>query len=553
MMVLRPYQNRACNAVEKSFSRDGFNRSLAVLATAAGKTVIFSRLARHWINEQRARVLILADRDELISQAVAKLDSAAGLRADVEKAKQRAALDSPLVVSSIQTMSKRLAKWKPGSFSHIIADEAHLAMAGNFQRTLKHLCGFHPEAELPLPPEPPRVFDDGSGPHRAVRVLGVTATPFRSDKKRLCDFFETIAYEHSCFELIEEGYLSPIKVRMIPLKISLDDVKTKQGDFEEQALSDAIEPHFEAIVEAIKIYAPGRRILAFHPLCSTSRKFVAVCRAQGINAEHIEGESADRKDLLAAFAAEDCRFTVLSNSALLTTGVDIERVDCILNLRPTKSATLFQQIIGRGTRILPGVIDGLDTPEARRAAIAASAKKECLVLDCLWQYEKMGVQRPANLFAQGEEEAQEISDLLEASDGQLDLIEAGQSVAADRERRLRERLLANAKRKGRYFDASVYAAAIRASESLLAYEPINPWESLPPTESQAEVLEKHGIAGVTCRGHASQVIDSIIKRSKEGLATPRQLRHLIIHNVEDAETKTFEEASELLEEIFHDS
>ncbi len=171
MFNLRPYQQQCCQAVENSFSRDGFNRSLAVLATAAGKTVIFSRLARYWINEKAGRVLVLADRDELIAQAVAKLESAAGLRADVEKAERQAAVGAPLVVSSIQTMSRRLRKWPPGSFSHIIADEAHLAMASNWQRTLKHLCGFHPDTDLPLPEEAPEVFDDGRGQPRIAGHL----------------------------------------------------------------------------------------------------------------------------------------------------------------------------------------------------------------------------------------------------------------------------------------------------------------------------------------------------------------------------------------------
>lgn len=549
MFNLRPYQNRCCNAVEKSFARDNFNRSLAVLATAAGKTVIFSRLARHWINDQGARVLVLADRDELIGQAVAKLEGAAGLLADVEKAERKATVGAPLVVSSIQTMSRRLGKWPPGSFSHIIVDEAHLSMAPNWQRTLKHFAGFHPDAELPLPQESPRVFDGGGGPGRAVRILGVTATPFRADKKQLCHFYETVAYEHSCFDLIGEGYLSPIRVRMLPLKISLDDVATKKGDFEEHSLASAIEPHFRAVVEAIKEFATGRRILAFHPLRETSRKFVAVCRDHGIGAEHIDGESDDRRALLTAFASPDCPFQVLSNSALLTTGVDVERIDCILNLRPTKSATLYQQIIGRGTRVLPGVIDGLESPEARRIAIAASAKPDCLVLDCLWQYEKMGIQRPANLFAESEEQAEEVSSLLESGE-EMDLIDAGESVVFKREQRLRERLLACAKRKGRYFDAAVYAAAIQAGEALLSFEPVTPWESKPPTAGQLEILERNLIEGVRCRGHASRIIDTIFQRREEGLATPKQLRHLIRHDVEDAEKKTFEEASNLLEEIF---
>jgi superfamily II DNA or RNA helicase len=372
MFELRSYQLDCCRRVYKSFEKEGFARALAVLGTGGGKTVIFSRLAKKWIETLDARVLILADRDELISQAVHKLNSAADLRAAIEKAEQRATPGSPLVVSSIQTISRRLEKWQPGSFTHIICDEAHLSISRNWATVLRHLCRYPLEGQLP---EAAPIIDGMKAP---VRVLGVTATPFRADKKLLCEFYEAVAYERSCFDLIGDGYLVPIKVRSLPIRISLNAVKTKGGDFDEGQLSGTIEPYFAAIADAIKLYAPKRRILAFLPLIATSQKFAAICNERGVAARHIDGGSADRAAVLAAFAREDCPFQVVTNSALLTTGVDIERVDCILNLRPTKSATLFQQIVGRGTRILPGIIDGLEGLTDRRLAIARSAKPDCI-------------------------------------------------------------------------------------------------------------------------------------------------------------------------------
>lgn len=312
-MILRPYQNAFVSGVARGF-HEGFMRQLGVLPTGGGKTICFANIAQRFHEKRGERTLVLAHREELITQAADKIKQATGLEASIEKAGDHADRSAPVVVASIQTMQgARLESWNPDHFGLIVCDEAHHVLADQWQTTLARFNS---------------------------RVLGVTATPDRGDKKNLATFFENLAYEIGILDLISQGFLAPVKIKAVPLRIDLADVKSTAGDYDAKALDAAIAPYLSQIARYIaENCQERRRIVTFLPLISTSQRFAEECQAVGIDARHIDGASPDRAEILKGFSAG--KFRLLSNAMLLTEGWDEPGVDCLLVLRPTRSRPLY--------------------------------------------------------------------------------------------------------------------------------------------------------------------------------------------------------------------
>jgi superfamily II DNA or RNA helicase len=310
-MQLRPYQQECIDRLLAKFRE--YSRVLAVLPTGAGKTIILAALAHRM---QPLRSLVIAHREELITQAVNKIRAATGLCAEIEKAEDRASHEAPVVVASVQTLAQeqRRGRWPKDHFGLVVVDESHHVLADSYQSLLAH---FHDHA----------------------KVLGVTATPDRGDKRSLGEYFEEIGFEIGLHDLIKQGYLSRIVVKTVPLQIDLGGVKTVAGDFNDADLGDAIEPYLRQIIGEMKAAIGTRKTLVFLPLVRTSRRFVELCREAGLTAEHIDGQSTDRKEILDRYAAGE--FQVLANSLLLTEGFDEPSVACVVCLRPTKIRAMY--------------------------------------------------------------------------------------------------------------------------------------------------------------------------------------------------------------------
>jgi superfamily II DNA or RNA helicase len=498
---LRPYQSDCVAAVESGF--ENFTKQLAVLPTGAGKTIIFAKLAAGRA-ERGERTLILAHRSELIYQAVEKIFAATGIRAETEKAEEWAGVDEStrIVVGSVQTMTgDRLNRWPSDFFSLVVADEAHHAMSDSWRKTLAH-------------------FDGNAD------VLGVTATPDRNDKRNLGQYFENVAFEIGLFDLIRDGYLSPIAVKSLPLEIDLRGVKVTAGDFDDAQLGHALEPYLASIAKEIKAHAEFRRTLAFLPLIATSQKFVAACRDAGIDAEHADGDSPDRAQKLARF--ERGEFSLLSNAMLLTEGYDCPPVDCVAMLRPTSSRALYSQCVGRGTRV-------------------CDFKENLLLLDFLWLTEKHKLSRPAHLVAKSEDEAEEITKLAAEKSGakqdELELEGLASEVQAQREAKLRQELKEHSRKSSRIISADEFAIANDAF-AVAEFEPTMKWESEPPTPKQEKYLRaaKIKIETVRGRGHARQLLDLHFRNQSLRLATPKQVSYLSRRGFPQAHEMTFNEA-----------
>ena len=198
-MKLRPYQQEARVKVQEEWER-GVNKTLLVLPTGCGKTIVFSKIIEDRV-KQGDRVLILAHRSELLEQASDKLKKSTGLNTALEKA-DSTSIDTwfRVVVGSVQTLQreKRLNQFDKDHFDTIVIDEAHHCISNSYQNVLNH-------------------FDK-------AKVLGVTATPDRGDMKNLGTYFESLAYEYKIVDAIKEGYLSKIQSLTIPLNLDLSGV-----------------------------------------------------------------------------------------------------------------------------------------------------------------------------------------------------------------------------------------------------------------------------------------------------------------------------------------
>ena len=508
-MTLRPYQQEAKEAIFREWNEAGHDKTLLVLPTGTGKTIVFSAVTEECVRSG-SRVLILAHRGELLDQAQDKLLKSTGLRCAVEKAEE-SSLNSwfRVTVGSVQTLmrEKRLANFAPDHFGHIIIDEAHHCLSDSYQRVLEHF--------------------------NQAQVLGVTATPDRGDMRNLGQYFESLAYEYTLPKAIREGYLCPIKAQTIPLKLDLSGVGTQNGDFKAGDLGTALDPYLYQIADEMANYCRGRKTVVFLPLVKTSQKFRDILNSRGFRAAEVNGDSKDRAEVLQDFAAG--AYDVLCNSMLLTEGWDCPSVDCIVVLRPTKVRALYSQMVGRGTRLHPG-------------------KDHLLLLDFLWHTERHELCHPASLICETAEVARKATENIEAAGEPVDLIEAEEQAATDvvaqREEALAKALEEMKRRKRKLVDPLQFEMSIQA-EDLSGYVPSFGWEMAPPSKKQIETLERLGIFPdeIDNAGKAALLLDRLGKRREEGLTTPKQIRFLESKGFQHVGTWQFDQARKLIDRI----
>ena len=529
-MELYEDQKTWCRATVDAFRKptaqgEGpFSKVMGVAATGAGKTIMAAAITDYALKyfhrpgqteRSNSRVLFLADTDELVSQAQEKILAFTGHPTDREKASDRASLMSRIVVGSMQTLQNpdRRSRYPADHFSLVIVDEAHGSMADTWLATMGY-------------------FHAGG-----AKILGITATPERGDDKDLWEWWEHKSAEIGLFDLIAKGRLAKIKVKTLPIDLDCRGIKATREGLAEEEVAHAIEPAFEAIIEAWERHGEGRKTLWFLPGVPASRRFADMLIERGHAARHIDGSSPDRKEILAGYA--DNRFSHLTNANLLIKGYDQPDIGCVVNLSPGKSRVAYQQKVGRGTRVAPG-------------------KTDLLLLDFLWQFDRLGIVRPADLVARTKSEAERIQQALEQAARQSDAGEFesldihDQRDLADNQlvRSLIDQLVKNTSRKTRTYDASSAAALINAPE-LLNYEPESGWERQPPTDRQKEILTAKGISikTIKTRGHASKFLDVLFSRQDQGLCTFKQAARLTASGVEGADHMTFAEASAAMERL----
>lgn len=509
-LQMRPYQQAAREAIHAEWN-DGRRRTLLVLPTGTGKTIVFAAVTEDQVRSG-SRVLVLAHRGELLEQAADKIKRSTGLASAVEKAEQTC-LDSwcRVVVGSVQSLQRpaRLEQFPADYFGTIIIDEAHHAITDGYQRVLEHF----PEAN----------------------VLGVTATPDRGDMRNLGEVFDSLAYEYKLTQAIREGYLCPILAQTIPLQLDISQVTLSGGDFAVGGLGTALDPYLEQIAAEMQTACAGRKTVVFLPLIKTSQKFRDILNSKGFRAAEVNGQSEDRTEILSDFS--NGKYNVLCNSMLLTEGWDCPSVDCIVVLRPTKVRSLYSQMVGRGTRLSP-----------------ETGKKDLLLLDFLWLTERHELCRPADIICENREVSRKMTENLAQAGCPEDIEQAAEQASADvvaqREEALAKQLAEMRRRKKKLVDPLQYEMSIQA-EDLTGYVPSFGWEMGPPSEKQTAALEKFGILpdAVESAGKAQMLLDRLNKRRGAGLTTPKQIRCLEKYGFQHVGTWRFSDAKYMIDRI----
>lgn len=509
-LQMRPYQQAAREAIHAEWN-DGRRRTLLVLPTGTGKTIVFAAVTEDQVRSG-SRVLVLAHRGELLEQAADKIKRSTGLASAVEKAEQTC-LDSwcRVVVGSVQSLQRpaRLEQFPADYFGTIIIDEAHHAITDGYQRVLEHF----PEAN----------------------VLGVTATPDRGDMRNLGEVFDSLAYEYKLTQAIRGGYLCPILAQTIPLQLDISQVTLSGGDFAVGGLGTALDPYLEQIASEMQTACAGRKTVVFLPLIKTSQKFRDILNSKGFRAAEVNGQSEDRAEILSDFS--NGKYNVLCNSMLLTEGWDCPSVDCIVVLRPTKVRSLYSQMVGRGTRLSP-----------------ETGKKDLLLLDFLWLTERHELCRPADIICENREVSRKMTENLAQAGCPEDIEQAAEQASADvvaqREEALAKQLAEMRRRKKKLVDPLQYEMSIQA-EDLTGYVPSFGWEMGPPSEKQTAALEKFGILpdAVESAGKAQMLLDRLNKRRGAGLTTPKQIRCLEKYGFQHVGTWQFSDAKYMIDRI----
>ena len=323
-MELKPHQVAAHTAIFDKLA-SGVDSQLCALPTGTGKTFLAVAVSRSF-----KQTLFVCHREELVRQTAETLNR---VYPEVPIGFIRPGQHdiAEFTVGMVQTIHRRLAKIDPAAFDLVVIDEAHHSTAKTWREVAEH---FRPKLRL-----------------------GLSATPERLDGSDLSHLFSEISFEMSVASAIGDGYLCPPLARQCLTSCSLSGVRTVGGDLNEgdlQAVIDVEERNAFVVAKYLE-HASGRRAICFAVSIAHSQHISAAFTAAGIAADYVAGDSPDRSEKLARFAAGQIQ--VLSSCMVLTEGFDDPGVDCVLLARPTKSRPLFAQMIGRGLRLFAGKAD----------------------------------------------------------------------------------------------------------------------------------------------------------------------------------------------------
>lgn len=343
-MQLRDYQVAAIDATFEAWE-SGLQRVAIVLPTGAGKTVTFSHIIREHLRKQGGKVLMLAHRGELLSQAANHIaEVAPDLRVGVVKAAQNQ-VHADVIVASQQTLQRRARRELLPPVGLVIVDETHRSMGESYQKVLEALGCLDPD-----------------GP----RTLGVTATFTREDSRRLTDFFQAVPFSLDILELIDRGYLVPPKFKRVLIEgLDLSGVPVRRLEGGKDLAVGELDAAMEragapgVVAAAYHAHARDRSGLIFCPTVSSAEHVAEALREWGITSEALSGATPEgqRRDILARYQRGELQ--TVTNCAVLGEGFDAPITDCIVIARPTCSKILFRQQVGRGLRLHPGKTDCL--------------------------------------------------------------------------------------------------------------------------------------------------------------------------------------------------
>jgi superfamily II DNA or RNA helicase len=537
MKTLRDYQRAAVAAALREW--DEKQTTLVVLPTGCGKTLVAAEIARHF---HPRRVLFLGHREELIFQGARSIFEHTGLDTQIEMADMWA--DSTLfgsgqvVVSTIQTQvagkSCRMTRFDPFEFGLIIVDEAHHVTAGSYRRVLDH---YKKNPEL--------------------KILCLTATPDRADEEALGQVIDSVAFDYKILDAIADGYLVPVEQQMVTIQgLDFSHVRTTAGDLNGADLAAVMEAekNLHGVASATLDIIGERKAIVFAVTVKQAETYAEIFnRHRPGLAAWVCGKTPkpERHETFRKFAMGETR--ILCNVGITTEGWDEPSVEVVVMARPTKSRSLYSQCVGRGTRTLAGVIDGLHTAEERRAAIAGSLKPSMCVLDFAGNAGRHKLVTTADILGGRVSEAARAR-ALKAADGKsvrmADELDAAEEALRREEEERRQR---DAARRAHLVAEAKYQKVTVDPFDLFQMQPAatsRAWNrNQRLTDRERGVLQRQGIDPDSMPyPHAKQLLNALFERWGKKLCTLKQAKVLRPRGIDTAEL-TMADASKLIDEI----
>jgi superfamily II DNA or RNA helicase len=504
----------------KDIERDEqqWRRLLVVAPGGIGKGSLLSYLAWKKNKELKIKSLITINRDKLVRQTADRVRSVTGLDVDIEMGKHRASPYADVVVACTPTIGRhdRLTSFAPDHFGLVMPDECHVnTLSPQANRVLNY---FHyGSGSLTEGWQAPTKYDPLS------TVVGFTATPNIGTRRNLGTFFQRRSVNYSYLTAIEDGWLVGLQEINIPIRVDTRKFRRKQtpegAAFNDTDQAAAIAPVIGELAKQIKEHASDRKTIAFLPSVETARMMADAINAIGLRGIFVSGDCLDKNDKTDAYNAAGPG-TVLCNCALVTYGVDFVDTSCIAPFRAFLSESAYCQALYRGTRVLAGLVNDEMTADERRAVIAASAKKDNLVLSPFFQSDRIDICAPYDMFGIPPDSRKyvktdgDFTDTRKIRDGIVAL-----EKAADK----------HAHKQPRTINPVAFALSI-GEQKLASYQPTCDADLAPPSRAELDLLLKHDISSVDIKnsGQAQLAIRTLIERERLGRATPKQLQQLTL-------------------------
>lgn len=328
----RPYQNAAVEAVTTRYKYGNSDRMILYLPTGSGKTVIATLIIQRLLTFPNfKKVLFITHSQEIVEQTAAAIKAQLPEQSlEIEQGKRTASRNSTIIVASIQSLVRRKARFHPEDYALVICDECHRSLAPSWNEVIDYFSENQQNRTL---------------------LLGMTATPRRSDGRSALEIFKEIAFEISHTDMQDLGYLVPMEYYTFQTNLNLAKVQSTAGDFQVTALSKVMNlPEVRALtIRAWQEKGFGKKTIVFCAGVKHAHQIAADFLQTGINAVAIDGKTPNREDILQDFKAGNIQ--MLTNYGVLTEGFDEPTIECILLARPTTSPLVYTQCIGRGLRI----------------------------------------------------------------------------------------------------------------------------------------------------------------------------------------------------------
>ncbi len=535
-MSLRDYQTRAADAIEQAWKTH--TSTMVCKPTGTGKTVLFAEIIRR---RQPGRSLVLAHREELIFQARDKIERFAQLDCEIEMGEMVANTNGffgcPVVIATVQTMVSgrkvpRMERFNPMDFSTVVIDEFHHAPAASYRKCLDYFIKGNPE----------------------LKVLGVTATPDRADEEALGQVCESVAFNYEVLDAINDGWLVPVEQQMVTIDgLDFSSVRTTAGDLNGADLAAIMESekNMQGLCSATIDIIGDRQTIVFTSSVKHAETACAIFNRhkQGI-ADWVCGATDKETRRKTMKAVLEGRTQILCNVGVATEGFDAPKVEVIVMGRPTKSRSLYAQMAGRATRPLPGIVDGPEKAEERRAAIAASAKTHCLLVDFCGNSGRHKLINGMDILGgKYSDEAKELAGELMERDGKArrigDALSEAEEAIAERQRKEAEekRKREEAKRARLVAKAKFVAQKVDPFDAFDIRKIADDRDTSGKTlsEKQRTLLLKQGIdpdsMGYT---NAKRILDEQFRRWQGDLCSVKQASLLNRYGIDGANTSRTE-------------